>query len=373
MDGWQVIGRPGAIGSRKDEVLSNYDLVYGKGEWKLIWDINGNSFGLDGALALYEDAYFDYFRNHPGELNWIAENFSDVYDNNPSNINSGLDYSIQEYGGSHFQDIAIRRVLVRNGAWFKGKGLLEIRLSDPGVRWDPGKIPFHKPDMVPKPEVVGWWDSGSIESWYQSARYLEVKDYNFEDDRSLYFVTSNPGKVNSAQRSFGDFVKLKKVTLNISEEQDTIEKVAIHKARVAYSVICRPVICDDSGLVIPSLGEWPGARVKREIENLGESGFADLFRDGPKEAYFKMAVAYFDENLRKPEIFISTVKGRIYYEARGNPEKPFIKNKTLGTRFVPDGCAKTLAEMSDEEYKRDATTDRWRNLVNFLSSREQKK
>ena len=136
------IGRPGYIGSRKEEVHHNYDTLYGKGDWRFVWDVKGHLTTLEGALLLYEDAYAEHFRKHPAELREIAANFEDVYDNHPSNVHSGLDYRIQDFEGNHFQDIAIRRCLVRNGLWFRGNGLLEIRSKGEGKKWSPSEIPF---------------------------------------------------------------------------------------------------------------------------------------------------------------------------------------------------------------------------------------
>jgi non-canonical purine NTP pyrophosphatase (RdgB/HAM1 family) len=370
MTEWKKVGRPGAIGGRKAEVLANYDKLYGKGNWRLIWDVNGNSVDLPRALALYEDAYFQHFKEKPEELRWIADNFSNVYDNSPSNVESGLDYAVQEFGGNHFQDIAIRRCLVRNGEWFRGNELLEIRMSEPGVAWNPGRIPFHRAELIPKPEVRGWWSPGSIESWYQSARYLEVKGLEVDLSKGVYFVTTNAGKVNSARRSLGELVSLGQVGLDISEEQKTIEEIAAHKAKVAHAVLCRPVICDDSGFVIPSMDGYPGARVGRELKNpeMGIEGFTRLARDAPLDAHFVMAVTYFDELLDKPKTFVSKVEGQLIGEQRGDLNKPFIKSP-LAAAFVIAGQTKTIAEMSEEEYKAHATTDRWRELARFLEKR----
>ena len=58
MTNWQRVGRPGAIGSRKAEVLANYNKIYSQDNWRLVWDVNNHSVNLQGALALYEDAYF---------------------------------------------------------------------------------------------------------------------------------------------------------------------------------------------------------------------------------------------------------------------------------------------------------------------------
>lgn len=359
------IGRPGALGSRKQEVYGNYDALYGKEQWRLVWDVQGKSVDLAGALALYEDAYFEYFQHHPDQLEWLVENFADVYDNNPSNVHSGFDYAVQEFGGNHFQDIAIRRCLLRNGLWFKGTELLEIRLKGDGALLSPINIPFHKHDLIPQPEIQGWWKPGSVESWYQSARYLEVRNPQIDLSRDVYFVTSNKGKVASAQRSLGDLINLGQITLDISEEQDSVEAVALHKAKVAHAVLCRPVLCDDSGFVIHSLSGYPGNKVGRELQTRGIEHFTALARDQPLDASFVMSLAYLDISLKKPQLFTSTVDGNLISEVRGDLNKPFIKSPLAGC-FILHGQTKTIAEMTEAEYKQHATTDRWKALAIFL-------
>ncbi|GEM_PF-475940 len=362
---WHRIGRPKAIGSRKEEVVKNCDTLYGKDNWRWVWNHDGQSLDLQQVLALYEQAYTRYFNQHPEELQWIAENFANVYDNHPSNVHSGIDYTIQEFGGHHFQDIAIRRVMAKQGLRFRGTGLLEIRMKAPGKQWSPGEIPFHAPDSIHQPELVGWWKQGSLESWYQSARYLEISREDIDFSYDLFFVTSNKGKVESAKRSLGNDVSLGQLTLDIAEEQGTIEKIASHKARVAHAVICRPVICDDSGFVISSMDGYPGVKVGRELARIGVQGFMDLARVKPLDACFVMAVTYFDEKTVKPEVFVSKTKGKLINELRGDMNKPFVKSPLAGC-FIVDGQTKTIAEMTEDEYKAHATTNRWGVLLEFL-------
>jgi inosine/xanthosine triphosphate pyrophosphatase family protein len=361
------IGRPGAIGSRKPEVLRNYDAVYGQGNWRLAHAINGRSIPSHAALQLYENAYFEYFRQHPDELEYIASNFSEVYDNNISNIQSGLDYSIQEFGGNHYQDIAIRNCLVRNGMWFSGKHPLEVRMKGEGKRWGPGVIPFHLPQYIVKPEIPGWWGSGSLESWYQSNKFLEAASDPYAG-AGLCFATSNKGKVESAQRGLGR--KLTQVTLDINEDLDDVEKIAKHKAQVAYSVLCKPVICDDSGFEIPHENGWPGHHVKRELEARGLEHFREIARrnGGAVDAAFIMTLSYMDERLAAPQLFTSRVWGTLVDEPRGHVHKPFVKSE-LALCFIPEGSAKTIAEMTEDEYRLHATTGRWKELAGFLRSR----
>ena len=373
MSEWNRLGRPGAVGSRKDEVTANYNQFYGPDNWRFAWDINGTSTDLHGALILYENAYFEYFNKHPQELRWIADNFENVYDNNLSNVASGLDYSKQEFGGNHFQDITVRRALVREGLWFKGEGLLEIRMKGVGKTWSPSEIPFHKPEWIPQPEIPGWWKSSSVESWYQSAKYLEVKKIPFDTNGDLYFATTNKGKVQSALRSLGEEFKIVQIdNLDIAENQQSVQEIATHKARVSYAVLCKPVIVDDSGFVIPAQNGYPGTRVGRELKDKGLEHFLEMARNNPKghlDAYWEMTVGYFDDTLIKPQLFTSKVEGKLIGEQRGE-KKDFVKSP-LGYAFVVNGSpnGKTIAEMSEDEYKKYATTDRWKTLAEFIKSR----
>src|SRR3989344_6085847 len=365
MEEWHRVGRPKALGSRKQGVIQNWNNFYGKDNWRVGWVFNGSILGINRALAVYEQAYVEYFNQHPEELRWIAENYEDVYDNHPSNVQSGLNYNIQEFGGNHFQDIAIRRVMARNGLQFTGTGLLEIRMSEPGKKWSPGEIPFNLPELIQKPEVEGWWKPGSLESWYQSARHLETTRKDIRLDHDLYFVTSNKGKVESARRSLGTEFSIDQLVLDIAEEQETIEEIASHKAQVAYAVICRPVICDDSGFVIPSLQGYPSVKVGRELSRIGIQGFMGLAGEQPLDAHFAMAVTYFDEATSKPQVFVSKTEGRLIGEMRGDINKPFVKSPLAGC-FIVNGQTKTIAEMTEEEYKAHATTNRWGALLEFL-------
>ncbi len=362
------IGRPGAIGSRKKEIYHNYDKLHGKTNWRLVWDINGTSVDVNGAVALYEDAYFEYFKKNPEELKWIANNFSNVYDNNVSNIHSGFDYGIQEFEGNHFQDIAIRRVLIRNGLWFKGSELLEVREKNIGRMYNPGEIQFHMPQLIVQPELKGWWRPGSIESWYQSARFLEAKNFEEHSKNFLYFVTSNDGKVSSAKRSLKDIVEIKKIELDIKEEQDSVEKIAAHKAQVAYSTLCRPVICDDSGFVIQGMNGYPGCKVGRELKEKGIEHFLAQAKDGPRNAYWIMALSYMDETLNKPILFTSKIEGKLIGEKRGALNSQ--TKSELWLAFVLNGQTKTLGEMTQEEHSKYSASARWQELENFLNTKK---
>lgn len=176
---WQTVGRTGYLGAKRDEKRKECDEKYGKENWRVVWKIKNVYVGESGAYALYEDAYFEFFRKHPDILTRLISEASDVYDDSLSNVNCGLDYALQETNRTHLQDIAIRRSLIRLGVWFKGKIPVQIRdkigVSQLSMTLSPGQVPFHIPEIIEKPELQGWWGNSSVESFYQSNKLLQKR------------------------------------------------------------------------------------------------------------------------------------------------------------------------------------------------------
>lgn len=179
MQNWITIGTPGYLGKERDTRYKEWNEKYGEGNWRLAWQVGRWFVDFLGVCALYEDAYFSYFQLNPDLSHRLAADAQNVYDDEISNIDSGLDYAIQETGRTHIQDIAIRRCFVRMGIWFEGTDLVRIR-STLGTHplsqiLSPGSVPFHRPDLIVKPQLTGWWKAGSVESFYQSNRFLQIR------------------------------------------------------------------------------------------------------------------------------------------------------------------------------------------------------
>lgn len=378
MGEWVRVGRPGAFSVRKHEIERNYQQLYG--EHRIVWSAGAETLDLDGAIELYTEAYRSYFESNLSELDWMTTNYEDVYDNNLSNITSGCDYKNQEFGGNHYQDIAIRKAAKALGfEWARNGCYLEIRTTGMGAKWGPGNIPFHRPELIPQPELPGWWNAGkigkpgSLESYWQSAKYLEVKDPKIDLSADIYFATGNTGKAAGAQSAIGDAYHIIPIALHILEELDDVNAIAKHKAKVAYSSLCRPVLADDSGFRIPSLGDWPDHHVKRELERkregyeTGLDYFIELAKQGHTEAYFIEVIAYHDSTLQTPVLFESRVPGRLITEVRGDITKPHVKSPLWGI-FIQDGQTKTNAEWTLEELHANHS-DRWTKLREYLKNR----
>jgi len=184
---WKLVDNtsPGYVGARRNELWAERDAKYGKGNWRSIWLVQADYLDYEEACRLYEDAYFEYFKQRPELLEFLLEAASDVYDDDPSNVESGLDYSKRGNVRTHIQDIAIRNCVKRFGRQFSGSKLLQIRdrigehpLS---LALSPGQVPFHKPELLSHPDNLesirakAWWLPASVEDFYQRAKRLVVK------------------------------------------------------------------------------------------------------------------------------------------------------------------------------------------------------
>lgn len=179
MSEWQTIERPGYLGKHRNEKFEEWNKEYGQDNWRLVWRAGESLVDFLGVCALYEDAYFEFLKKKRDVLAMLLSEASNVYDDEVSNINSGFDYQKQETPRTHIQDIAIRRSLIRMGLWFRGNKLVRIRQEKGdhalSMILSPGRVPFHLPDLIVQPEIEGWWDKESIESFYQSNRILQAK------------------------------------------------------------------------------------------------------------------------------------------------------------------------------------------------------
>lgn len=171
---WQVVERPGFAGRHRDRQDQYRDTLYGAGNWRLAHQVDGRYYDwLEALENFYEEAYYQYFLANPDTLDWLVREASEVYDNAPSNVQSGLDYTKQEASSNHMQDISIRRVVHRLGRQFQGSRLLQVRSKNSrGARLSPGVVPFHRGEWILQPEIAGWWKPGSIESFWQSNKVL---------------------------------------------------------------------------------------------------------------------------------------------------------------------------------------------------------
>lgn len=198
---WKTLSRPGYFGRRKKQKHAMFDESYGPGNWRLVWilpPIEAGKFDADLAFEetpqrllvpgayefadackfFYEESYVRWFARMPAELEFVCT-YGECIDNAPTNVDSGLDYTIQEAYSTHIQDIAVRNTLVRLGRKFEGPKdkILVIRSKDSeGYRFGPGNVPFHDPRRIVQPsKSPDWSNEGTVEDFWQSNKFLQVR------------------------------------------------------------------------------------------------------------------------------------------------------------------------------------------------------
>lgn len=177
MQSVQIVDRPGYFGKKRAEYVERYNREYPNG-WAECWQVNGWIYSFLEAVTLYDDAYHAWLTANPNLTTWVCT-FSECFDHDESNIEAGCDHDTLSLP-RHIQDVSVRRSLVRQGKWFGGSGLLQIRGEETnGHQLMPGLVPFHMPHLI-LPEGMGgptrpWMKEGSVEMFWQRNKVIIVK------------------------------------------------------------------------------------------------------------------------------------------------------------------------------------------------------
>ena len=160
----------------------------------------------------------------------------------------------------------------------------------------------------------------------------------------LFFVSSNTHKFEEAQRilsNLGLEINLFKTTLE-EIQSNSIGEIAKRKALDAFSKLEKPVIIEDDGLFIDSLGGFPGPYSSYVYDTIGNKGIIRLLENIEfRDAKFVAIIAYWN-GIDDVQIFESSISGKIssFIEKGGWGYDPI---------FIPDGELKTYANVSDKD------------------------
>ncbi len=179
----------------------------------------------------------------------------------------------------------------------------------------------------------------------------------------ITFVTGNPNKVRAVlehTEPFGVRVVAQELAL-VEPQADTIEEVALSKARQAHSQLRQPVIVEDSGFGIDSLSGFPGAYTKYVLRTIGVSGLLRVAQPlAARTCRFTSVLAYIDHNAEAHVFIDDTGVGTL---AQAVDDSPCAEAwSDLWRVFVPQGAAVSLTALAPPD--RQALLLEWqRNSV----------
>jgi XTP/dITP diphosphohydrolase len=165
----------------------------------------------------------------------------------------------------------------------------------------------------------------------------------------LYLASRNPGKV-SELRKLGSYFGIEIVPLDLPKvevQSESLEDVSLFSAVNAFLTLRKPLIVEDSGLYIEALNFFPGAYSSFVYKTIGIRGVLKLLEGVEnRRAYFKSVIALAAPNLPEVKLFTGVVYGVIATEPRGS------RGFGFDPIFIPEGSAKTFAEMEEDEKNR---------------------
>ncbi len=176
--------------------------------------------------------------------------------------------------------------------------------------------------------------------------YCRVEKRDKMNKKQIVFVTSNLGKVKSAQSELKDIEVIQYNAELIEPRSDSIKEISKVKVMQAYKIVKKPCIAVDSGFFINELKGFPGAFVNHALDTIGVEGILKLIEDKKnRDCKFEECLAYYDGcNM---EFFEAETKGRLSNVIKGiENEKNWSK---LSYIFEVEEIEKTIAELNDDE------------------------
>lgn len=163
--------------------------------------------------------------------------------------------------------------------------------------------------------------------------------------REVTFATSNEGKIMEARLILAPY-GIAVTPLDgkgIEIQAETVAEVAAFSAREASKKYRSPLIVEDAGLFVDSLGGFPGPSSSYVFKTVGIRGLLMLMEGSrSRRATFRSAVAFCDPS-GEPLVFEGMVRGRISAAPAGGNGFGF------DPVFVPSGLRRTMGELSLEE------------------------
>ncbi len=167
-----------------------------------------------------------------------------------------------------------------------------------------------------------------------------------QERKKIIFVTTNAGKIKSAQRAM-PHIDVEPYHYDLIEPRsDDIEEIAKEKVRQAFAVTGQACIALDAGFYIKRWKGFPRAYVHPALQTLGIEGLLKLMEgEEDRECHFRQCLAFYDGN--HFQVFESSTYGTLAPYDSG-VDHPHAWSD-LWRIFVPEGYDQTISEMSHEE------------------------
>lgn len=169
--------------------------------------------------------------------------------------------------------------------------------------------------------------------------------------RYVTLVTGNFGKFEALEtilREYDIGLSMAHTTLPPELRSENIREVAAAKAKAAFEIMRVPLIVHDGAFFIPALNGFPNTFVNFALKTIELDGILKLLEGKPRECEYRHCLGYYD-GTSDLKVFESTMLGSVANAPRGIA--PGNAWSPLCRIFVPEGYAKTHAQLSKKEYR----------------------
>ena len=130
---------------------------------------------------------------------------------------------------------------------------------------------------------------------------------------SLHFVTTNQNKYLESQFVLQQYdISIEFYNAVLTEIQnDSIEVIAIEKAKSAFAKISKPLIVEDDGLFIHELNSFPGQYSSYVYKTNGNNGILKLLLNSKRRSAIFRSFFTFYDGKKNPKSFKGEIHGRI--------------------------------------------------------------
>ena len=158
----------------------------------------------------------------------------------------------------------------------------------------------------------------------------------------VYYLSSNKYKIAEIQAILNsESIVVLPVQEKIREIQSTnMKEIAVDKALKAFIHIGRPIIVEQTGLLLKDFGDLPGGLTQIFWDSLEADSFGRYFSaTNTAQVVAKSVIAYCDG--RRIQTFDGEIAGHIVFPPRGS------RNFQWDCVFQPLGYNQTFAEMGE--------------------------